>query len=60
MEAVCIETYYDEQLHRTIGKGEKLVLSKERFEELSTKKNKSKRILVESKKETTVKEEEKE
>lgn len=59
MEVVCIEAYYDEQLHRTIGKGEGLTLSKERFEELSTRKNKAKRILVKSKDEVGTSEEKK-
>lgn len=46
MKAVCIETYFDEKLHRTVGKGETVNLSQKRFEELSTESNKGKKPLV--------------
>lgn len=46
MKAVCVKTYYDKELHRTVGKGEPLELSPERFEQLSTVNNDEKVILV--------------
>lgn len=46
MKAVCIKTYFDNKLHRTVGKGEELELSEERFKELSTADNGAKTPLV--------------
>lgn len=47
MKARCIKTYYDKQLHRTVGKGEKIEISDKRFQELSTEENQAKEALVE-------------
>ena len=49
MKAICTETYYDEELHRTVGKGEELELTDKRFAELSGEKNKAKKALVRKK-----------
>lgn len=46
MKAVCIKTYFDNNLHRTVGKGEELELSEERFKKLSTANNGAKTPLV--------------
>lgn len=47
MKAKCICTYYDEELHRTVGKEETIEISGKRFRELSGKSNKAKKPLVE-------------
>lgn len=47
MRAVCVKSYYDKRLKRTVTKGEELELSNERIKELSTKNNSAKEILVE-------------
>lgn len=55
MKAVCIKTYYDKKLMRTVGKGEELELSEERFKELSTTSNDAKAALVKKAEEKTAK-----
>lgn len=46
MKAVCIKAYFDNELHRTVGKGEELELTEERFKKLSTADNGAKTPLV--------------
>lgn len=49
MKAVCVKSYYDKQLKRTVSAGEELELSDERFKELSTTDNEAKMVLVKEK-----------
>lgn len=53
MKAKCIQTYYDEELHRTVGKGETIELDAKRFNELSGSANKAKKPLVKKVEEKT-------
>lgn len=49
MRAVCIKSYYDEQLKRKVTVGDELELSEKRFKELSTTQNAAKTALVKAK-----------
>lgn len=46
MKALCIKSYYDKELHRTVTVGEEIELSRERFDHLSTAENDAKTVLV--------------
>lgn len=54
MKAVCIKSYYDEQLKRKVTVGDELDLTESRFKELSTGENKAKVALVKAKPEKAV------
>ena len=49
MKAVCIKSYYDKVLHRTVTVGDELEVDQDRFKQLSTADNDAKQILVEAK-----------
>lgn len=52
MKAVCIKSYYDKELHRTVTVGDEIELSRERFDHLSTLENDAKTVLVKAKEES--------
>lgn len=56
MRAICIESYYDKVLHRTVTVGEEIELDQKRFKQLSSANNDAKQVLVKAKKDTTEKE----
>ena len=49
MKAVCVKSYYDKQLKRSVVTGDVLELSDKRFIELSTENNDAKTVLVKGK-----------
>ena len=49
MKAVCVKSYYDQQLKRKVTVGDELELSEKRFKELSTTQNAAKIALVKAK-----------
>lgn len=58
MKAICVKTYFDNELQRTVSDGEEVELTEERFDKLSTGENDAKMILVKAAEETVVKKEE--